>query len=197
MRKVFEALPFPPTLGAKMSFEKPGIRILTASASLKTAPPIRGRIAGTLGKLCALAFMLGIFYPAAAMAGPILQIDSNGILIGAQGVKVGLTTYNVQFERGVCTALFSGCGAVATFPFPVTNLTDSLQARAASQALLDQVFVGAFDTSPGMINGCQGLSTCGVLTPYANYGGSYVMVTEANNGASEGEDFIYGGGPIN
>jgi hypothetical protein len=59
-----------------------------------------------------------------------------GQLHGAFGVDVGGTLYNVEFLDGTCIALFNGCDAVSDFTFQSSAL-----AAAASQALLDQVFL--------------------------------------------------------
>jgi hypothetical protein len=104
-----------------------------------------------------------------------------------------LSTYDVQFALGACTTVILGCGTTATFPFSYTGFYDSASARAASQALLDQVFVGSFDVSPSTIYGYQGGGSYSVLTPYANYFGSYVWVTDANNGMVESQDTTSGG----
>ena len=74
-----------------------------------------------------------------------------GQLMGAFGVDVGGTLYDVQFEDGTCIDLFSGCDESGDFEF-----TD---ATLASQALLDQVFLdgllGSFDSIPVLTNGIE------------------------------------------
>ncbi len=73
-----------------------------------------------------------------------LLVVSGGILTGAKGVDVGGTLYDVEFMDGTCVALFNGCDN------PATDLTFTTQADAlaASQALLDQVFL---DGGPGQL----------------------------------------------
>ena len=57
-----------------------------------------------------------------------------GELVGATGVNVGGTVYDVQFVDGSCIDVYGGCDEVSDFPF--TTLAD---ATLAAQALLDQV----------------------------------------------------------
>lgn len=85
-----------------------------------------------------------------------LIVDGSGQLRGAAGVDVGGTLYDVTFREGTCTALFDGCDDPSDFTF--TTLTD---AQAASQALLNQVFIdgpaGNF-VSPSLTFGISPLS---------------------------------------
>ena len=101
------------------------------------------------------------FFTAAAMAiglssapsfAATLNVDGSGQLTGASGVNVGGTLYDVTFVDGTCTALFDGCDDVSDFTF--TTRSDAL---AASQALLDFVFIGDFDSVPN--------ATFGVAVP--------------------------------
>lgn len=88
-----------------------------------------------------------------------------GQLMGASGVDVGGTLYDVQFVDGSCVALFDGCDAASDFTF-----TTAADAIAASQALLDVVFIdgvaGLFDTNPNLTNGITGATFAFVSTPY-------------------------------
>jgi hypothetical protein len=94
-----------------------------------------------------------------------------GQLMGASGVDVGGTSYDVLFLDGTCSALFNGCDDVSDFTFQ--TLVDASQ---ASQALLDQVFIdsilGDFDSSPDLTNGCDPIlyynsnRYCQVFTPF-------------------------------
>ena len=90
-------------------------------------------------------------------------INGSGQLTGATGVTVGAGTYNVQFVEGSCSAVFGGCDALSDFSFQ--NQTD---AKAAAQALLDQVLTGAFDNDYTMTFGCStnGSAACDVLVPF-------------------------------
>lgn len=109
------------------------------------------------------------------------QVDADQKLIGATGVDVGGVSYDVTFGDGDCAALFNGCDATSDFTFQT-----QAEATAASQALLDSVFVSAGDLSnaslqyglfPGLTFGCAstspfGSDDCWVFTPYlVTYGG--------------------------
>jgi hypothetical protein len=91
-----------------------------------------------------------------------------GQLLGASGVDVGGTLYNVEFLDGTCIALYNGCDSLSDFTFQ--TIAD---ATLASQALLDQVFVDGtdlFDTDPELTFGCADVTTCVAFTPYAGIG---------------------------
>lgn len=107
--------------------------------------------------------------PAAQAA--VLTFDT-GRLVGASGVVVNGSTYDVTFIDGTCAGLFNGCDDAADFLFNTQAL-----GRAASQALLGQVFNAspAVDTDPSLTRGCensvlvwQGVlqGMCFVLTPW-------------------------------
>jgi hypothetical protein len=72
---------------------------------------------------------------------------TGGILTGATNVDVGGSFYDVVFVDGTCAAVFNGCDDPTDFIFPT-----SATAVAASQALIDQVFLdgplGQFDSNP-------------------------------------------------
>jgi hypothetical protein len=63
-----------------------------------------------------------------------ITTDEFGKLIGAHGVNVGGTLYDVEFNDASCAEIFSGCDSLNDFDF-----TTQSAALAASQALLDQV----------------------------------------------------------
>ncbi len=102
--------------------------------------------------------------PSAGNAAAILRVES-GILTGASGVTIaGLPgTYIVEFLDGSCLTVYLGCVA-PHFPFNATF------ALAASQSLLDQVFIDGdlpFDSNPALTRGCSGSTRgCLVLTPF-------------------------------
>lgn len=112
-----------------------------------------------------------------AAAAPVLQVSADGQLTGAQGVVVAGGLYDVEFVDGQCRdailGSFSGtpqCDVTLTsFAF-----SDPAGAIAASQALLDQVFVDNaaingntydFDADASLTAGCEG-DRCAVFTPY-------------------------------
>jgi len=103
-----------------------------------------------------------------------------GQLLGASGVDVGGTLYDVEFLDGTCIALFGGCDELSDFSF-----TSMAAATQASQALLDQVFIdgtgGNFDTQPSLTNGCANPSSCYAITPYGLIPVSHAAIGTALN----------------
>ena len=107
-----------------------------------------------------------------------LSVDGAGILTGATDVDVGGSLYDVYFMDGSCNSLFNGC---TEFTF-----TDHASAGLASQALLDQVFIGVYDTDPNKTNGIEfpGNGPQGSIhTPFAlsQYGDDVVTRMATNN----------------
>ena len=98
-----------------------------------------------------------------AQAATLNVVD--GQLMGASGVIVDGTAYNVQFLDGACIELFNGCDDASDFIWQTRDA-----AILASQALLDQVFLdvpqGLFDNSPNLTNGCNSLHNCEVLSKF-------------------------------
>ena len=122
----------------------------------------RRKLAGVLGVMvCMVSLLLG--GQSVGMAAT-LQIDANGILMGATGVDINGTLYNVEFLDGSCQTLFSGCDEPADFAF-----TAASSSYNASEALLTQVFVdgpqGLFDSNPSLTAGCTNSDLCIILTP--------------------------------
>jgi len=110
---------------------------------------------------------------------------SDGILMGASDVDVNGVLYDVQFLDGTCEDLFSGCDDNSDFTFS-NPLNDGTQINAAMTALLEQVFLdsplGAFDTSPALINGCILSTQCTAQTPlFVNVAGNGLGITAAVN----------------
>jgi len=104
--------------------------------------------------------------------GVTLHVDGSGYLFGASGVDVGGKLYDVEFVDGTCIDLFNGCDSISDFTFG----GDLAGAAAASQALLDQVFIDVggvlFDSIPAATRGCDpagpdadGAFGCIVYTP--------------------------------
>ena len=114
------------------------------------------------------------FLLACAASAATLIVNDSGILTGATGVNVGGTLYDVTFVDGTCIALFEGCDSVNDFDF-----TTEADAVAASQALLDQIFLdaaqGEFDSDPGLTSGCVNTTfgVCEVWTPFGSASGSW------------------------
>ena len=137
--------------------------------------------------MCLLVLGLG----AGSAHGATLVVDGSGILTGATGVMVNGTPYDVSFQGGSCNAVFNGCD-----PFMDDLLfTSDSEALAASQALLDQVFLGTnpgnidpftpglFDDHPGLIQGCTNgaFRECTALTPYGFSFTTQLLVGFATN----------------
>jgi len=132
-------------------------------------------------KLCLVTALLG-----AANSHAGLIVDS-GELLGATAIEVaGYGTFDVSFQDGSCAELFSGCDELSDFPF-----TSYEQVRAASQALLDQVFIdsdlGLFDSTPALTRGCEDDNKCIALIPY-KFRDNWVMSKNLINANSEGDD---------
>jgi hypothetical protein len=119
-----------------------------------------------------------------------------GQLMGASGVDIGGTLYNVEFVDGSCVDLFGGCDDLTDFAF--SNLPS---AALAAQALVSEVFVdgasGAFASDPSLTNGCFSSSViCVALTPWdLDFTTSEVVTRDASNyAASTGISGSSGGG---
>jgi hypothetical protein len=125
--------------------------------------PASGLITRLAKRLSVWSALLACLFISNANAA-VLQISS-GILTGATGVVVNSQTYNVVFRDGTCESVFAGCDAVSDFVFQT-----QASALAASQALLDQVFLdgvsGQFDSNPALTAGCASSSVCNAFTPF-------------------------------
>ena len=103
-----------------------------------------------------------------ARAATLLVED--GELIGANGVSVNGSLFDVRFEDGTCQSLFNGCDSLADLAF-----TDEASSRAAGIALLDQVFLdgplGNFDTIPSLTRGCSDPIYCAPVVPFIIFEG--------------------------
>jgi hypothetical protein len=92
-----------------------------------------------------------------------LLVNGSGQLTGATGVDVGGLLYDVSFAQ--CSAMGGGFSDACT-PFFHTEV----DATAAAQALLDQVFIdgagGLFDSNPGATLYCSGSTFCMMAVPY-------------------------------
>ena len=121
-----------------------------------------------------------------------LLIDGSGILTGATGVMVSGIAHDVRFEAGSCNSVFDGCDPLQDLFF-----TSGAAALAASQALLDQVFLGTnpgnidpltpgfYDDRPGLTQGCTdafpyAFKECLALTPYGFSGGLELLTGNAS-----------------
>jgi len=127
-----------------------------------------------------------------------LQV-SGGLLTGATGVQVTVgtttTSYDVQFVEGSFNSLYptGAFQALITGPQSLTGPQIAAMGAAAtpfSQALMDEVFIGLYDSQPYNVYGCVGTALCNVVTPYAYSTLGTVYSTVAKNSASETFDSV-------
>ena len=132
-----------------------------------------------------LAFAASLTFAGNA-SGATLIVDTNGTLLGAAGVAVNGSSYDVSFLDGSCVDLFSGCDQSSDFIFTLAG-----EASNAAIALMNQVFIdglsGNFDSDPETINGCTAASSCLAIIPYGFERGA-LSVALANNFFTEGAD---------
>lgn len=99
------------------------------------------------------SIIVSIGFAAASSWATTLLVDGDGQFTGATRVNVGGSLYDVDFKEGSCIGLFNGCDELSDFTF-----TTETGAKAAAQALLDQVFIdgpaGDFDMMPTLTFGC-------------------------------------------
>jgi hypothetical protein len=136
---------------------------------------------GFIRKVCLATLLLGA---ANGHAGLIIE---SGELVGATNVVVsGFGTYDVSFEDGSCASVFSGCDELSDFAF-----TNNDQTSAASQALLNQVFIdselGLFDSTPALTRGCEDNTKCIAFIPY-KLDASWVFSKNLINSSSDSGD---------
>lgn len=117
----------------------------------------------------ALVLLVGCSTLAVA-ADPTLVVE-NGRLMGAKGVLLDGTSYDVEFKDGSCVSLFNNC-PVGSFQFNGSSVddADSRMAFLAASALIESIIVdgpaGNFHTNPGLVNGCTPGSWCGIWVPF-------------------------------
>jgi len=117
--------------------------------------------------VAAIALLLMFALPSFA---EVNLVVSNGVLLGAQHVKVNGNLYTVMFVDGSCIQLFSNCSSTR-FAFH-----DLKTAMDAGQVLIDQILIdgpsGQFHSHPALVGGCEGAETpgferqCAILTPF-------------------------------
>ncbi len=119
-----------------------------------------------------------------------------GQLMGASGVLVDGSLYNVQFSSGTCLGVFPLNCATPYLPFTFQTEASAL---LGSQALLDQVFLdgplGSFDSAPWLTNGCppqnQNTNGCIHVTPF-EASGAGLTAFRAVNAVPGLPDFLSG-----
>ena len=133
---------------------------------------------------CVGLAMMGMAGTAGAV---VLNVSAGGQLLGATGVNVDGTLYDVTFVDGSCAGLFSGCNEFADFTF-----IDAATALLAAEALMATVFTdsgaGLFDTMPELTFGCGFTGDCRTHVPFAPSGVDSYLFTRAGNFADEASD---------
>ncbi len=131
-----------------------------------------------------------LFILAASSASAATLNVVGGELLGASGVIVDGSSFNVEFLDGTCIDIYNGCDDVSDFTFQT-----AAAALLASQALLDLVFLdGAdlFDSAPELTNGCTNAFVCSARTGYGFVGGD-VSTAQARNEAVQANDMAHFG----
>ncbi len=147
--------------------------------------------------LLLLPLFLAFFLLGPSSAGAATLQVAGGKLVGALGVDVGGTLYDVSFVDGSCIALFAPCDPSSVYVF-----SGSTAGQAAAQALLDQVFLdgglGTFDTDPELTAGCEiAFNVCSIHTPHTAFaGGNGVFASSTVNFSPTGSDFAAASGTI-
>lgn len=137
----------------------------------------------------AISICLSATFSPRSVGATTLVIDSaTNQLLGATGVDVGGTLYDVQFLDGTFNDIYNN-GLALLFH-------DSTSALAASQALMDQVIIGIYDSDPSLVNGITTADfETDILTPYAT-NGTNAIVAAAINSSNEINDGWADGGII-
>lgn len=138
--------------------------------------------------LAAIVAVTTVVAVSAAKAAPVLLVES-GKLIGANGVDVAGSLYDVRFVDGSCAAAFGTC-EVSSFDFSTLA-----QTVAATQALEAQVFIGEYDDRPELTRGCVSRIGCEVFTPFGLVPGSSLVLLSSflNQASGLGPDFVFEG----
>lgn len=117
-------------------------------------------------------------------ANAALLITDNNQLIGADGIEVDGSFFDVRFIDSTCTAVFGVCSS--------SNFTFQGQAAGflAAAALRDQVFNTVsgmpFDIDPELIFGCTSTVTCQILIPVSIFSGGLLSSAIVNNPSGVG-----------
>lgn len=140
-------------------------------------------------KTVAAAFAVGAALATSPAQAATLLVDDSGILLGATGLDIDGTFYDVSFQQGSCVSLFSGCDEATDFDFTTAD-----GAVAAALALLESVFVndplGDFDDDPALTFGISTTDMGSVYIPYERIlGFTYLGVIVTNGGAGSVDSF--------
>ncbi|WP_101760519.1 hypothetical protein [Oceanicoccus sp. KOV_DT_Chl] len=115
-----------------------------------------------------LAILGFLILPLISNAAVTILTDSNGQIYGAEGIEVNNSFYSIRLSEGSCIDIFNGCDQVTDFTFHTFD-----EAMLASQALVDQLFIGAWDRTDDSLLGCDDEFYCGLLTVYNPYDGHF------------------------
>ena len=103
--------------------------------------------------------LLGALASVSAIAAPMLDVDAQGILIGASNIVVGQSSYSVRF---VDTSILATPSLTAPF------LNDAVGAYEAAQSLFNLINASPFAITPNAIAGCTGAGLfCQIDTPFS------------------------------
>jgi hypothetical protein len=117
-----------------------------------------------------------------AQATPILITDNNQLL-GANGINIDGSFFDVRFVDGTCADVFGGICSRNNFTFQT-----QAEAFAAAAALLNQVFGSTagnpFDIDPELTFGCSNTIVCQILIPTNIFPGLLLAnaIAQNNNG---------------
>lgn len=130
----------------------------------------------------------------AVSAQAALTVDSNGILLGATGIQLNGNSYTVEFKNDSCANIWGSCDANGSFTW-----SSFAEAEAAHNALLNEVFVGIYDTAPDQTFGCTSTAVCVAITPYRGATGdpNAVSAILTRNFASAAGDDLATRDPLN
>jgi hypothetical protein len=123
-----------------------------------------------------------------AQATPILITDNNQLL-GANGIEINGSFFDVRFVDGTCADLFGVCSR-GNFQFQT-----QADGFAAAAALLNQVFGSTagslFDINPTLTFGCTNTIVCQILIPTTIFPGSLLSnaIAQNNNGIGTSSGF--------
>ena len=150
-----------------------------------------------MNKFASLLMGLGLLAGSSAVvAMPMLalNVDANGILLGAKNVNVGGSFFDVDFLDGSCVSLFSGCNSGDDFFFTTRADADAALLAVSTQVFIDTI-EGSFDTMPNMVFGCESAVMGGLCTtrlPYAPFSLSSTRTGQLTNVAAA-PDTIFAG----
>ena len=118
-------------------------------------------------------------------ANAAMLIINGDQLVGATGVNVNGALYDVSFMDGTCISLYNGCDDSTDFLF-----ADNSESKAASLALLDQVFIGIYDEQPELTRGCSSTTKNCFARTYDFGNGSGVTLIHVHSALNTPEDVL-------